>query len=164
MTRVGVTGHRDLSEPTCRLVAAAIATQLEQFASIDGISSLAEGADQVFAEQVLRAGGALTVVIPSAEYGRSFETSAGRAAFRRLRACAAEVIELPFGAPSDEAYLAAGQRVVGLADVLLAVWDGTPSRGVGGTADVVALAGERGVPTTVVWPPGSRRGQRRRAK
>jgi hypothetical protein len=42
--------------------------------------------------------------------------------------------------------------------VLLAVWDGTPSQGVGGTADVVAFAGERGVPTTVVWPPGSRRG------
>jgi hypothetical protein len=28
---------------------------------------------------------------------------------------------------------------------------------VGGTADVVTFAGERGVPTTVVWPPGSRR-------
>jgi hypothetical protein len=158
MMRVGVTGHRDLSEATCGLVAAAIAIQLKRFASIDGISSLAEGADQIFAEQVLRAGGVLTAMIPSAQYARSFGTSAGEAAYGHLRAQAREVIELPFGAPSDEAYLAAGQRVVVLADVLLAVWDGTPSRGVGGTADVVAFAGQRGVPTTVVWPPGSHRG------
>jgi hypothetical protein len=157
MTRIGVTGHRDLSEATRGLVAAAIAIQLERFASIEGVSSLAEGADQVFAEQVLRAGGALTAVIPSAGYPHSFETSLGAAAYHRLRAQATEVIELPFEAPSDEAYLAAGRQVVGLADVLLAVWDGAPSRGVGGTADVVAFAGEQGVPTTVVWPPGARR-------
>lgn len=55
-------------------------------------------------------------------------------------------------------FWAAGQRIVGLADVLLAVWDGSSSRGLGGTADVVAFAAECGVPTTVVWPPGSRRG------
>jgi hypothetical protein len=157
MTRVGVTGHRDLPEPTCKLVSAAVATQLARFESIDGVSSLAEGADQIFAEQVLRAGGALTAVVPSAHYGRSFETTDGSAAYRRLRAVAREVIELPFSSPSEEAYWAAGQRVVGLAEVLLAVWDGTPSRGVGGTADVVSFAGQRGVPTTVVWPPGARR-------
>jgi hypothetical protein len=164
MTRVGVTGHRDLSGPTCQLVAAAIAIQLERFAAIDGVSALAEGADQIFAEQVLRAGGALTAVIPAAGYVGSFETSAGAAAYGRLRAQAAEVVELPFDAPSDEAYLAAGQRVVGLSDVLLAVWDGAPSQGMGGTAEIVAFAGERGVPTTVVWPPGARRDQRARAR
>jgi hypothetical protein len=158
MTRVGITGHRDLPEPTCELVSAAIASHLVRFDSIDGISSLAEGADQIFAEQVLKAGGTLTVVVPSAHYTRSFETVAGNATYRRLRAKAKEAIELPFGAPSEEAYWAAGQRVVGLAEVLLAVWDGTASQGLGGTADVVAFAAERGVPTTVVWPPGSRRG------
>jgi hypothetical protein len=66
--------------------------------------------------------------LQAAHYTRSFETLAGNATY---------------GAP---------------AEVLLAVWDGTPSQGVGGTADVVAFAGERGVPTAVVWPPGSRRG------
>jgi hypothetical protein len=164
MTHVGITGHRDLSGATCRLVSAAIATQLARFDSIDGISSLAEGADQLFAEQVVKAGGALTAVVPSAHYGRSFQSIAGIASYRRLRALAREVIELPFSAPTEEAYWAAGQRIVGLADVLLAVWDGTPSQGMGGTADVVAFAGERGVPTTVLWPPGSRRDQRRGAR
>jgi hypothetical protein len=164
MTRVGITGHRDLPEPTCRLVSAAIATQLELLESIEGISSLAEGADQIFAEQVVKAGGALTAVVPSAYYGRSFETVSGGANYRRLRAQAREVIELPFTVPSQDAYWAAGQRIVSLAEVLLAVWDGTPSRGIGGTADVVAFAGERGVPTTVLWPPGSRRGHGARAR
>jgi hypothetical protein len=158
MTRVGITGHRDLRDPTRRLVSAAIATQLGGFRPLKGISCLAEGADQVFADQVLRAGGALTAVIPSADYSRGFATRAGTATYQQLRARAQEVIELPFPAPSADAYWAAGQRVVGLADVLLAVWDGSPSGGVGGTADVVAFAGERGVPTTVLWPPGSRRG------
>jgi hypothetical protein len=158
MTRVGITGHRDLQDPTRRLVSAAIATELGRFRPLNGISCLAEGADQVFAEQVLQAGGALTAVIPAADYTRSFATSAGKAAYRQLRARARDVIELPFPAPSEEAYWAAGKRVVGLADLLLAVWDGSPSSGVGGTADVVAFAGERGVSTTVLWPPGSRRG------
>ena len=69
------------------------------------------------------------------------------------------MIELPFRSPSAEAYWAAGQRVVGLADVLLAVWDGTARPAAwAATADVVAFARERGVPTTVLWPAGSRRG------
>jgi predicted Rossmann fold nucleotide-binding protein DprA/Smf involved in DNA uptake len=155
MTRVGITGHRDLSERTHVLVTAALATELATFGQLSGISSLAEGADQIFAEEVLKAGGALTAVIPSAEYGRSFETSAGKATYRRLRSQAEEVITLPFPAPSEEAFWAAGRQVVGLADVLLAVWDGSPSGGVGGTADVVAFAGRHGVPTIVLWPPGS---------
>jgi hypothetical protein len=38
------------------------------------------------------------------------------------------------------AYLAAGVRVVELADVLFAVWDGKPARGTGGTAEIVERA------------------------
>jgi hypothetical protein len=157
MTRVGVTGHRDLCAVTRRLVTAAIAAELAGYPRLHGISSLAEGADQIFADQVLRARGALTAVIPSTGYGEAFETSAGRAVYRQLRARATEVIELPFPGPSEEAYWEAGRRIVCLSDVLLAVWDGGPSGGMGGTADVVAFAGERGVPTTVLWPAGSRR-------
>ena len=48
------------------------------------------------------------------------------------------------GAPSD--YLAAGCRVAALADLLLAVWDGEPARGRGGTADVVAFARRNLIP------------------
>jgi hypothetical protein len=107
---------------------------------------------------VLQARGALTAVIPAADYAAAFGTDAGEAAYRRLRALASEVIELPFPSASEDAYWAAGQQVVRLSDVVLAVWDGGPSGGIGGTADVVAFARQHGVPTTVLWPPGSRRG------
>ena len=53
---IGITGHRDLSERTHVLIAAALATELARFSPLLGISSLAEGADQIFAEQVLKAG------------------------------------------------------------------------------------------------------------
>jgi hypothetical protein len=158
MTRVGITGHRDLGDTTHRLVAAALAAELAAYRPLHGISALAEGADQIFAEQVLDARGALTAVIPSADYGATFQTVAGEATYRRLRACATEVVELPFPSPSENAYWAAGREVVCRSDVLLAVWDGGPSGGMGGTADIVAFAGERSVPTTVLWPRGARRG------
>jgi hypothetical protein len=157
MTRVGITGHRDLGDRTHRLVSAAVAAELAGYGALHGISSLAEGADQIFAEAVLRAGGRLTAVIPSAGYGALFRTADGHAAYRRLRASATDVVILPFPTPSDEACWAAGRRVVRLSEVLLAVWDGGPSAGAGGTADVVAFAGRRGVPTTVLWPAGSQR-------
>jgi len=158
MTCVGVTGHRDLGDPTRRLVTAAVAAELAAHHPLQGVSALAEGADQVFAEQVLHARGALTAVIPSGGYATAFETVAGAARYRRLRARATEVVELPFARPSTEAYWAAGREVVRRCDLLLAVWDGGPSGGLGGTADVVAFARERGVRTVVVWPAGARRG------
>jgi hypothetical protein len=158
MTRIGITGHRDLRARTYRLVSEALAAELAAYRPLHGISALAEGADQIFAEQVLEARGALTAVVPSAGYAAAFTTVAGVATYRRLLARADEVIELPFASACDDAYWAAGRQVVCLSDVLLAVWDGGGSGGTGGTADVVAFAGQRGVPTTVVWPGGSRRG------
>ena len=43
------------------------------------------------------------------------------------------------------------------ADLLIAVWDGLPARGLGGTADVVAYARDHGIPVSVIWPEGARR-------
>lgn len=40
------------------------------------------------------------------------------------------------------------------ADELIAVWDGQPARGYGGTADVVQAARDKDLPVTVVWPAG----------
>src|SRR5260221_12639223 len=64
--------------------------------------------------------------------------------------CASAVVELD-GRRSEEsdAYLAAGKLIVELCDVLVAVWDGEPAAGKGGTADVVAVALASGRP--VIW-------------
>lgn len=61
------------------------------------------------------------------------------------------------GGPSAEAeedwqarrYATIGQMLVRQADLLIALWDGNPPRGRGGTADVVTEARRNGVP--VVW-------------
>jgi hypothetical protein len=37
-------------------------------------------------------------------------------------------------------YLAAGKRVVDMSDVMVAIWNGKPAEGLGGTADIVQYA------------------------
>lgn len=154
--RLGVTGHQDLPAGLARLVTAVV---VDLFPADDGlvvVSSLAAGADQLVADVVLDHGGGLEVVLPCERYEATLGGPA-RAAFTRLLDQAIAVERLPFEGPSDEAYMAAGRRVVDRSDHLVALWDGLPSRGLGGTADVVAYAETRGVPVSVVWPDGWRR-------
>jgi hypothetical protein len=47
---------------------------------------------------------------------------------------------LPSGATREEAYERAGHEVVARCDVLIALWDGAPPRGRGGTAAIVEHA------------------------
>ena len=131
--------------------------EISNRAPIRGISSLAEGADQIFASQALALGGHLIAVIPCADYEASFTVPAALDRYRKLKQRANEIVELDFDTPGEEAYWAAGQKVVDLADEMLAVWDGKESGGLGGTADVVAFARRKGVPVTVIWPAGSSR-------
>lgn len=81
------------------------------------------------------------------------------AAMEKLAGDAHRVLELADWQPGDEAHLAQnwqsrryatiGQMLVRQADLLIALWDGKPARGSGGTADVVSEARRSGVP--VVW-------------
>ena len=47
--------------------------------------------------------------------------------------------------------------MLGTIDELVAVWDGGPGTGKGGTTEVVAEARTRGIPVTVIWPDGAAR-------
>ena len=60
--------------------------------------------------------------------------------------------QLSLAEPTSESYMAASKLMIDAADELYAVWDGQPSRGYGGTADVVAYARARGKPVRVIWP------------
>jgi hypothetical protein len=64
---------------------------------------------------------------------------------------------LPFDQSGRDAYLAASEAVLVTVDRLVAVWDGKPADGHGGTGDVVAAAHDRNLPVTVVWPEGAAR-------
>jgi hypothetical protein len=156
---IGCTGHQTLSPPTRRGVTAALAAHIAGVDDDDlvGLCSLAVGADQIFAHVLLASGGRLHAVIPCRGYAGTFADEAGRQEFERLRAAAHEVTELPFPEPSEEAFMAAGRTVADRCDLLLAVWDGQPAAGLGGTADVVSHAIDQGKSVEIVWPEGSSR-------
>lgn len=159
MKRIGCTGHQTLSADTRIEVAKAMATEIVKFQGEEllGVTCGAEGADQVFAFTMLAAGTQLRVVIPSRDYESSFQNEKARAAYECLLQLAVSRMELPFSAPSEEAYMAAGQEVADQSDILLAVWDGKPAGGKGGTADVVAYAQRQGMDVRIIWPLGSAR-------
>jgi hypothetical protein len=157
MYRIAISGHRGLSSATTDLVDSAIRAALTEHArDLNGISCLADGADQIFARAVTDAGGRLDVIIPAAQYRGGLPGSA-RAEYDRLLAQASAVHRLAFAEPTPEAHMAASELMVGNADELYAVWDGKPARGYGGTADVVRYAREHGTPVRVIWPDGASR-------
>ncbi|QFZ20209.1 hypothetical protein [Saccharothrix syringae] len=156
--RLAVTGHRGLPGPTERLVDAALRDLLAARADahLVGLSCIADGADALFARAVLDAGGSLVVVVPAAKY-RGALPGSHHPVYDDLLSRAAEVVALDHVEPDPAAYLDASLRMLDRADELVAVWDGRPARGHGGTADVVGEAGRRGMPVTVVWPDGATR-------
>lgn len=86
--RIGITGHRDLTAPTVELVRSEFAAQLAQSPDLTtGISCLAEGADQLFAQSVLSHGGQLDAIVPSRD-DRDHMSPDGQQEFDRLPAAA----------------------------------------------------------------------------
>jgi len=150
----GITGHRSLPPTIVERAVAHWGRVLPTGAQLHGVSSLAEGADQLFASHVLAAGGSLEAILPCADYATSLTTEEGRRGLVELQRAAETITTLPFRQPSAEAYLAAGHAMVDRCDHLFAIWDGLPARGLGGTADVVAYARALGRPVTVLWVAG----------
>jgi hypothetical protein len=156
---VGVTGHRALARPD--EVAAEVDAVLDRLAgdgqAIVAVSGLAEGADRLVAQRVLaRPGGRLVALLPFApvDYVADFADAASVQEFTDLLT-AADEHEVIIGSPSDDwtreaAYERAGHAMLDRCDVLLALWDGQPGRGRGGTADMVFEAGLIGRPVEVV--------------
>ena len=143
--RIGVTGHQKLRDSSdWDWVSHEVHRILE---SVDppliGISSLAAGADQLFASVILQKGGVLEAVVPFAEYENIFEETEARDQFHTLLSAASRVEVLVKTGSEQEAYLRAGKRVVDLAEMVLAIWDGKPAAGLGGTADVVRYARDK---------------------
>ncbi len=155
MTALGVTGHQVIPPGARELVVEAVRDILREAESpLCAVTSLAAGADQLVATELLRIGGRLHVIVPSRSYERTFATRADLASFRSLLEAAHTVTRLDYEEPSEEAFMAAGKGVVDNCEMLIAVWDGKPARGPGGTADVVRYAHDTGKAVRVVWPDG----------
>ncbi len=171
--RIGITGTRTLTEDPTRL--ARLTHQMRQLLvlvkaqaqALVGVfdsytpcppllrivSPLAEGADRLVARLALELGYQLEVLLPfaQAEYERDFTSEESLADFRALLDRAeGRVLALDGGRGDDAAgsYSAVGRMVVRNCDLVLALWDGHPGKGVGGTADTVRFAARSGPP---VW-------------
>lgn len=174
--RIGVTGHRRPPKlphevlPTLRATVgqvldriAAIGTEIarQRGAGNDGnlrcivVSSLAEGADQIVAEEGLRRGADLRVILPFAPeaYMRDFAEVATRRQFSDLLARATAVTVLDFSrTAAAQAYEAAGHAMLAHSDLLIAIWDEADADGRGGTAHIVARARAQAVPVILITP------------
>src|SRR6266542_2868709 len=121
MTRVGVTGHQRLDDesawPWVKTTLRSVCSEFQR--PLIGISSLAEGADQLFAETVLDVGGALEALVPFPEYADRFQSATARSKFAALLARAVRVETLPAAASDEHGYFIAGQKIARDCDVLL---------------------------------------------
>ena len=153
---LGVTGHRALGSAEGP-VGAALHDCLEAYRRryadrLVALSAIAVGADSLFAEAAISLGIRLSVVLPFEGYAEDFADGAEREGFETLLAAADRTHTLSYTGRSNEAYAAVGRWIVDHSDRLIAVWDGQPARGPGGTGDVVDYALERGHPLTVIRP------------
>lgn len=172
--RIGVTGHRAFDDPPAHVEArvAAGLTGLLRLAEggesgsrarLEVLSGLAEGADRLVARIALQVPGATLVAVlpfPDDDYERDFRLEPSKREFRGLLARARQVEVMGPTASREAGHELQGRWIVERSQALTAVWDGQPSRGRGGTAEMVAYAADRGVP--ILWvrvgrpaPPGS---------
>lgn len=150
---IGFTGHRALGdEVACRKAIFSFLEQQKAAASglVYGISSVAAGGDLLFAESCLQLALPLRVLLPLPveEFREDFDAVSWSRAEQILRQAAS--VEVTGGDQSrEECYYECGIETVQQSRLLLALWNGGPAQGLGGTEDVVAFARELGRP--VVW-------------
>ena len=104
---------------------------------------LATGADQIAAICARSSGYFVRALLPfeASEYRKDFADGDELETFDQALAAADEIVALPGQrADVETAYLVVGESLVETADLLVAIWDGDPARGPGGTANVVDLA------------------------
>lgn len=137
--KIGVSGHRHRDGADWLWTRNAIADIFLQHPKAVGWSSLAVGADQVFAETALVHGGGHVAVIPSYETYHTYFDGSDLDEYYRLLGRSKRVIKVS-GKTDEVAFRKAGERVVRAADLMILVWDGEPARGEGGSGDIAAYA------------------------
>jgi hypothetical protein len=156
--RIGITGHRDVTAAHPGLtteIANAVEYIIERLATDPGrvrsgeialtaVSALAEGADRLVADEILKRGGSRLEIIlplPPEDYRHDFGSPASVDEFDEIRKKHGSTADIVQTAGSrEEAYELAGHAVVDRSDVMIVVWDGEPARGRGGTAEIYSYA------------------------
>lgn len=116
------------------------------------VSPLAAGGDSLASEVALDAGETLDACLPFSvqTYHEDFEGE-DREQFNRLLAAARRTLILPGEEQvRGEAYRAVGLLTTSQCDILLAIWDGEPAHGTGGTPEIVADAVASALPVVII--------------
>lgn len=137
--KIGISGHQNLDNKSdwdwVKLqIDKIILTDLHS--PLTGISSLAIGADQIFAKSILEHRGKLIAIIPFPEYQETFLNPTDKELYFSILKVAKPVVLEKKGS-SEQSFFEAGKKVVEMSDLMIAVWDGKPAEGLGGTADIV---------------------------
>jgi hypothetical protein len=141
---VGFTGHRRLEneEKVAQVLREVIASLRQEVpGDMIGRSSVASGGDTLFAE-ACRAANLKWIALlpfPEAEFQKDFNEADWNRA-KALLEGAQRVEVLAETAERPEGYLHCGLATVDGADLTVALWDGKPPRGSGGTAQIVEHA------------------------
>jgi hypothetical protein len=154
---VAVTGHRDLVAEEIPAIRERVVTFLTDLRSeypdrgVSVMSALAEGADQLVAEEAVRLGIPLVAPLPMAQnlYVDDFNSVNVREEFEVLISRSAETYELPLvggntiesisehGDARNQQYAQLGVFLCAHCHILLALWDGKESGKLGSTGQVV---------------------------
>jgi hypothetical protein len=152
---IGFAGHRAVADPVA--LKAAIVAVLREFQAgvegeLSGRASAAAGADLLFLEACRELGLGYSVVLPFGEerFREDFDDPAEWARAKVLMDGAANVEIAPGNEVAPEAYHLAAREILDVCDAMLFAWDGKPARGIGGTAESVGEARERGLPLRVI--------------
>jgi hypothetical protein len=137
--KVGITGHQNLSFAESDWLKEELEIEIKQMKIEEAFSCLAIGADQIFARVILANNISLVAITPCKKYEQTFDDNRIEL-YKSLLKQATNEIMLDFESPSEEAFYEAGKTVVNKSDVVFAFWNSLPSKGLGGTADIVSIA------------------------
>lgn len=164
---VGITGHRNIDRNDQKLKSVLVEELKKLFDAHDEImllSPLAEGSDRLFVDTALDIGAEkiqkLRVMMPFEKkvYLDDFVTDESKEEFlamtpeegsKQYRGVDVEILTVPCQESKEDAYLKSGQWTAKNSDILIAIWDGKPGNGKGGTADIFDYAKEK--KKKIIW-------------
>lgn len=149
----GITGHRRIAHPEkmFQFIVHQCELSLVSGNAICGLTPLAEGADRIFAQALLKLGIPYSVPLPLEQKNYECDFPDSLSEFHTLLEKAHTVFTLPrcpWLAESEVQpdssgrnfqYLSVGVYIANQSDVLLSAWNGKPAQGLGGTAQITQI-------------------------
>lgn len=136
--KVGITGHQDIGDQNHISKIKKELTKILLNESVTlGLTSLAKGAGQLFAEVLSENAISYCVVIPSKGYSETFEDKVSLKKYHYFLNESDQRVTLSFDYPKEKASYDAGKYIVENSDCIIAIWNGKLAEGLGGTADIV---------------------------